>query len=76
MVKRPQHKLKCNHQLSNRHTKPSGFLVQETRFLYMILCSRSPVSGIQAIAVNAKSVGILADLGEISRVGRNGVTNV
>ena len=76
MVKRPQHKLKCNHQLSNCHTKPSGFLVQETRFLYMILCSRSPVSGIQAIAVNAKPAGILADLGEISRVGRNGVTNV
>ena len=76
MVKRPQHKLKCSHQLSNRHTKPSGFLVQETRFLYMILCSRSPVSGIQAIAVNAKAVGILADPGEISRVGRNGVTNV
>ena len=75
-MKRPQHKLKCNHQLSNRHTKPSGFLVQETRFLYMILCSRSPVSGIQAIAVNAKPAGILADLREISRVGRNGVTNV
>ena len=76
MVKRPQHKLKCDHQLSNRHTKSSGFLVQDTLFLYMILCIRSPVSGIQAIAVNAKPVGILGDLREISWVGRNGVTNV
>ena len=30
----------------------------------------------QAIAVNAKPVGILGDLGEVSWVGRNGVTNV
>ena len=63
MVKRPQHKLKCNHQLSNRQIKPSGSLVLETRFLYMILCIRSLVFAIQAIAINAKLVGILGDLG-------------
>jgi len=50
--------------------------VQETRFLYMILCIRSPVSEKQAIAINAKSVGILGDLEEISQVGKNGVMNV
>ena len=73
MVKKPQHKLKCN---GNRHIKPSGSLILETRFLYMILCIRSPVSAIQAIAINAKLIGILGDPGEISRVGRNGVTNI
>ena len=60
MVKRPQHKLKCNR---SRHIKPPGSLVKGTRFLYMFLCIRSPVSGIQAIAINAKLVSILGDSG-------------